>query len=104
MQSAVVQQAIESTVLAAAQQVEDQLDEQIHALDRLDQDDLEAVRQRRLDQLKKLAAKKQEWAHRGHGQLTEVLTEKEFFKEVKGEERLVCHFYRENWPCKVKLC
>jgi hypothetical protein len=20
---------------------------------------------------------------------------------MKGEERMICHFYRDNWPCKV---
>jgi len=23
------------------------------------------------------------------------------FRAVQGEERMICHFYRENWPCKV---
>lgn len=30
-----------------------------------------------------------------------MLSEKEFFSEMKGEARMICHFYRENWPCKV---
>ena len=38
---------------------------------------------------------------RGHGEYREINGEKEFFTEVKGEERVVCHFFRENWPCKV---
>ncbi|KAK9820972.1 hypothetical protein WJX81_003934 [Elliptochloris bilobata] len=33
--------------------------------------------------------------------LLQAAREKEFFAEVKGEERVVCHFFRENWPCKV---
>ena len=43
----------------------------------------------------------QEWVRRGHGEYREIQGEKEFFAEMKGEERMVCHFYRENWPCKV---
>ncbi len=31
-----------------------------------------------------------------------MLSEKEFFAEMKGEERMVCHFYRDSWPCKVR--
>ncbi len=42
----------------------------------------------------------QEWIRRGHGEYREV-DEKDFFKEMKGEERMVCHFFRNNWPCKV---
>jgi len=26
---------------------------------------------------------------------------KEFFSEMKGEEMMVVHFYRNSWPCKV---
>jgi hypothetical protein len=35
------------------------------------------------------------------GQYEEIATEKDFFNTMKGEERMICHFYRENWPCKV---
>lgn len=30
-----------------------------------------------------------------------LITEKDFFKEMKGEERLVCLFYRASPPCEV---
>lgn len=43
-----VQQAIEGQLLSVAQRVEDQLDDQLHALDKLDADDIEALRERRL--------------------------------------------------------
>jgi hypothetical protein len=43
-----VQQAIEQQLLSVAQRVEDQLDEQLHAIDKLDADDIEALRERRL--------------------------------------------------------
>lgn len=44
--------------------------------------------------------RRDEWLSRGHGKLTEV-HEKDFFKEIKGEERLLCLFYRESPPCQV---
>ena len=40
-------------------------------------------------------------ALQGHGEYREILSEKDFFAEMKGTERMICHFYRENWPCKV---
>ena len=43
-----VQHAIEGQLLSVAQRVEDQLDDQLHALDKLDADDIEALRERRL--------------------------------------------------------
>ena len=101
MESQIIQQAIEHNVIAAAKQVEDQLDSQLHALENLDSDSLEDLRQKRLQQFKVFSRKKQEWLDKGHGQYNEVLSEKDFFGEMRGEERMVCHFYRENWPCKV---
>ncbi|KAM5549515.1 hypothetical protein ABKV19_000770 [Rosa sericea] len=35
------------------------------------------------------------------GEYTEIPSEKDFFSAVKASDRVVCHFYRENWPCKV---
>ena len=97
------QQIVEQHLLAAAQKVEDQLDNEMHQLQKLDEDDMESLRQQRLQQMKKAALKKKEWLSKGHGEYNEIATEKEFFAEMKGEERMICHFYRENWPCKVQL-
>lgn len=51
--------------------------------------------------MKKMAEKKKRWMSLGHGEYSEIHSEKDFFTVVKASERVVCHFYRENWPCKV---
>nr|KJB32293.1 hypothetical protein B456_005G233900 [Gossypium raimondii] len=96
-----VQEIVEKQVLTVAKAFEDQIDEEIAALDRLDHDDLEAIRERRLQQMKKMAEKRSRWIGLGHGEYSEIPAEKDFFSIVKASERVVCHFYRENWPCKV---
>lgn len=96
----VVSQILEKQVLSAAKAVEDKLDEEIAALDRLDPDDIEALRERRIQQMRRAAERRAKWRALGHGEYTEV-PEKEFFSIAKASERLVCHFYRDNWPCKV---
>lgn len=98
-----VQKIIENQVLTIAKAVEEKLDEKISCLDldRLDEDDLEQLRERRLQEMKKMAAKRQHWLSLGHGEYQEIPSEKEFFAVAKASERVVCHFYRENWPCKV---
>ena len=96
-------QILEQQVLSVAKAVEEQIDDQISALDRLDPDDIEALRERRLQQMKKMAEKRSRWIKLGHGEYTEIHNEKEFFSIVKASERVVCHFYRENWPCKVYI-
>lgn len=101
MDNSALQKVIEQQVLTVAQVVEEKLDDEISKLDRLDEDDLEVLRERRLQQLKKMAAKKQHWVSLGHGEYQELMSEKEFFAAAKSSDRVVCHFYRENWPCKV---
>ncbi|XP_031481710.1 thioredoxin domain-containing protein 9 homolog isoform X2 [Nymphaea colorata] len=101
MDEAAIQQIMEKQILTVAKAVEDKLDDEITALDRLDLDDLEALRERRLLQLKKMAEKRSRWLSLGHGEYQELQSEKDFFPAVKASDRVVCHFYRENWPCKV---
>ncbi|XP_052195724.1 thioredoxin domain-containing protein 9 homolog [Diospyros lotus] len=101
MENPKVQEIVEKGVLTVAKAVEDKIDEEIAALDRLDIDDLEALRERRLQQMKKMAEKRSRWMALGHGEYSEIPVEKDFFTIVKASDRIVCHFYRENWPCKV---
>ena len=49
-----VQQVIEQHILNAARQVEDQLDDQLHRIETLDADDLDALRERRWVRLTQL--------------------------------------------------
>lgn len=62
---------------------------------------LESAVSRRLQQMRKQQEKRQQWLERGHGEYQHLLDEKQFFAAMKGEERMVCHFFRDNWPCKV---
>ncbi|KAL7002878.1 hypothetical protein U1Q18_004037 [Sarracenia purpurea var. burkii] len=96
-----VQEILEKQVLTVAKAFEDKIDDEIAALDRLDLDDIEVLRERRLQQMKKMAEKRSRWMALGHGEYSEIPSEKDFFSIVKASERVVCHFYRENWPCKV---
>ena len=48
----------------------------------------------------RIQQKKDDWLQRGHGELREI-TEKDFFSEMKGEERMVCLFYRASVPCQA---
>ncbi|KAL7119071.1 hypothetical protein ACP275_02G040300 [Erythranthe tilingii] len=101
MDNPIVQEILEKQVLTVVKAVEDKIDDEIAALDKLDVDDLEALRERRLHQMKKMAEKRSRWIALGHGEYSEIPNEKEFFSVVKASDRVVCHFYRENWPCKV---
>jgi len=92
---------IEQAVASVAAQLERQIDNEINKLDNLGEDDLDAIRKQRLAEMRKRQEKSKEWIAKGHGEYNELLSEKEFFETSKGEEKMICHFYRENWACKV---
>ena len=94
--------SLQQTVLSVAKQLEDKVDDEISKLDNLSENELQSIRKQRVEDLKKRAAKKEEWMRAGHGEYQDI-GEQDFFKEVKASERVVCHFYRENWPCKVGI-
>lgn len=136
----------------SAKMVEEQVDAQLAKLNEMDEDDLERLKERRLEALKKAQKQKQvcgvlpwtcfllillwdlhrqmklaepvcpctcckqmskvlfsfllfyspcslsfkEWLSKGHGELREIPSEKDFFGEVKDSKNVVCHFYRNS--------
>lgn len=97
-----IQKVIESQLLQAAKIVEDQLDKEIEKIDKMDDDSFEALRQKRLEELKKQERLKKELLHKGHGEYSEITEEKEFFDICKKSENVICHFYRPStFRCKI---
>ena len=96
-----MQALVEQQLMSVAAKVEEQVDNEMHRLNNLDGEDIEKLRGDRIKQMKKAAEKRAEWIAKGHGEYREIYTEKEFFAEMKNERRMVCHFFRDNWPCKV---
>lgn len=92
----------EQVVLRVAEAIEENLDKEIARLQRMDADDLDAIRERRLQQMKSRAEQTKLWRAQGHGEYTEVPDEKAFFAAVKNSVRVVCHFYRSaTLRCQV---
>ena len=83
-------------LLGMLQTAEEQLDDQIAVLDKMEksEDDMERLRRARLDQLKRVAQQKSAWQAAGHGEYRECHDQKRFFEELKASERAVVHFYR----------
>ncbi|CAH8618767.1 unnamed protein product [Heterobilharzia americana] len=94
---------IQSQLVKTAQVLEETLDEQINRLDNLSEDDLEAIRQRRIQQMKEDSKQRSEWLAAGNGVYSELANEKDFFAACKASTfGLVCHFYREStFRCKI---
>ena len=93
---------IQSQIITAAVQLERQLDSELNRLDALDSDDLQALRDQRMREMKKLQEQKQTWLNNGHGVYTELADEKEFFEVSKKSPNIICHFYRDGAErCKI---
>jgi len=96
---AMVEQAMAANVMSALKVVEAKMDEDIEQLNKMEEmgeTELDLLRDRRKEAMKKAAAKRQEWRANGHGEYKEVRGEKDFFREVKGEEKAVVHFFRSS--------
>ena len=89
---------MEQQVMGMAQQMEDALDDELHKMNNMSTDDLEDIRRKRLEAMKAGQTRRKEWLAKGHGELRNIADEKEFFAEMKGEDKMVVHFYRNNWP------
>lgn len=80
----------------------ERVDAEVKALETMDDDDLEVLRQKRRDALKKAQEQKQEWLTNGHGQYEEVASEKDFFEATKKSKNVVAHFYVDSsFRCKI---
>ena len=66
----------------------------MNAIDNLGEDDYEALRAKRLQQMKERQQKMAVWRQQGHGTYTELNDEREFFEVAKKSDRVLVHFYR----------
>mmetsp|Transcript_84550 Transcript_84550/g.205057 ORF Transcript_84550/g.205057 Transcript_84550/m.205057 type:complete len:191 (+) Transcript_84550:56-628(+) len=95
MDPATMQAVMGQAVLDSLHAAEEKLDEEIDALDKkIDEDDIEAIRRKRIEQLRKKRELEMGWAAKGHGQYRELVDQKAFFDDVKKSKRCVVHFYR----------
>jgi hypothetical protein len=98
-QEAMIMEMIKETALKTAAAEEEAVDAEIAALEKLDEDDFEVIRERRRKQLQAQAKKKQEYAAMGHGEYQEIGDQADFFKVMNGKSpRVMCHFYTPSNP------
>mmetsp|Transcript_26032 Transcript_26032/g.62707 ORF Transcript_26032/g.62707 Transcript_26032/m.62707 type:complete len:253 (-) Transcript_26032:168-926(-) len=91
-----VQAKVVSQMMRAVKDTEKAIDKEIHDLENLNKGDLEIIRRKRMVQLKKKAGKMAEWRQKGHGTYSEIADQKQWFDEVKTNERTICLFYRQT--------
>lgn len=90
------------TLVNALEDREAALDAEIQRLENLDEDGLEEIRRKRLEEMKETHKRNTELISKGHGDYTELQSERDFFEMVKQSKHVVCHFYRTStWRCGV---
>lgn len=83
-------------LLGVLEAEEEKLDRKIQDLNDMDEDEVERLRAKRLDQMKKFSKQKAEWLANGHGEYRECDDQKRFFDELRAAPRAVVHFYRPS--------
>jgi len=93
---------MEQKIYEMARAAEDALDDEIHKLDKMDGDELEELRRKRLEGMQTAHAQRKSYLERGHGVVNDLEDERAFFDKMKGEDKMIVHFYRaSSWPCEV---
>ena len=97
-----MQAMVEQKVYEMARAVEESVDDELHRLEKMDGDELEDIRRRRLEAMKSSQDARKSALERGHGVVNDLDDEKAFFEKMKGEDKMIVHFYRNSsWPCEV---
>ena len=100
-----VGEATARALLQGAKAQEQAVDAELMQFDRLldDEEGLEALRQKRIEQMKKQHSQMKKWKELGHGEYVELGgshdardVAKQFFQAAKESERMVIHFYRPS--------
>lgn len=94
--------ASEQALLQIAQTIERAVDDELDRMDNMEDEELMAIRKKRMMQLKEVQARRNEWLQKGHGAYREIPSVEDFFTAVKSSERVVVHFMRRSTPrCEI---
>lgn len=89
-----VMDAVGKSILESALKEEAELDAKLSAMDNVDEDTFEALRQKRKLQMQKQLRKEADMRQLGHGTYSECTDTKDFFNAAKKSNKMVVHFYR----------
>lgn len=76
--------------------IESALDAEMDKIDNMNEDDLATIRSRRVAAMKKEAEQKRENINNGHGTLTQITDQKDFFDAAKKSKKMVVVFTRNS--------
>jgi len=96
MKAAKMKMAINNAVNKVMQEEEAKIDRKIEKLSNMTEDDLEELRAKRLEDLKKKQMQRSKWLQNNHGRIHEIIDQKQFFENVKSTKHVICLFYSKT--------
>jgi len=90
------QAQMDNMLMKTLTQVEDALDDEYQRMEHLDEDGIAAIKARRIAEMKRKAEQNQKNRAAGHGSLTKINDQQEFFGAAKNSDKLVCIFTRNS--------
>uniref|UniRef100_A0A1B0GLG4 Putative atp binding protein n=1 Tax=Lutzomyia longipalpis TaxID=7200 RepID=A0A1B0GLG4_LUTLO len=87
-------EGLEQGILNVTRRLEAEVDAQLERLEARPEEELAALRQKRLKEFQERHQKMEEWRKLGHGHYNELPDEKEFFTVAKASSSVVCLFFR----------
>ncbi|OII77282.1 hypothetical protein cand_019920 [Cryptosporidium andersoni] len=87
---------VQKIVIDTLEEQENILDEELKRLDQIckDDDELEQIRSKRISQMKMKYELNNKYRSLGHGDYSEITSERDFFDIIKRSDRVICHFFR----------
>jgi len=96
MQAMKMKMAVNNAVTKILHDEESKLDRKMQKLSKMSEDDLEELRARRLEELKKKQVQRSKWLANNHGRIHEIMDQKQFFEHVKSTKHVICLFYSKT--------
>merc|ERR1719409_687324 len=90
------QAMIDQTLAATLLHVEAAVDAELEASNNLDDDDYARIRAKRLEEMRRKQEQFEMNKYNGHGSLTKINDQQEFFAAAKKSDRMVCIFTRNS--------
>eukprot|EP01083_Nonionella_stella_P064010 166456_1 len=88
--------AINNAVNRVLQEEEAKIDRKIERISKMNDDELEELRAKRLEEMKKKQEQRSKWLANNHGVIHEIIDQKQFFENVKSTKHVICLFYSKT--------
>jgi len=91
-----VKMAVNNAVNRIIREEEAKIDNAMEKINKMDDDELEELRAKRIEDLRQKQMQRSKWLAHHHGSIQEIKDQKEFFQNVKSSKHVICLFYTKT--------